>query len=524
MNKQSRFPIGGPIIKRRKFLAQSAAVLASTGIGLGACTTAPSGRFRDDPFALGVASGDPWPDGFVLWTRLMPHPAAENHAGSLPKKAVPVRWQVSLDRNMSRIVAHGVAEAHAEDAHSIHVEVSGLRSAHTYYYRFFAGGAASDIGRTRTAPAPDADITRLRFDEAGLYTAYGHMAEEDLDFVLHLGDYIYEGPDSGHRRPWNIRSHPDYTCKTLDQYRRRYALYKAEPELRAAHAAFPFMTIFDDHEIANNWTGDRIPNGASGQQFLARRQAAFKAYWEHLPLRQASKPKGPWMHLYRRVNFGRLLNVNLCDTRQYRTPRPCVTNNAPLCDGAKGPGAHMLGHHQESWLMDGVAQSGARWNVIAQQVLMAQLDRDRDTDATRYAMDKWDGYRVPRERLLRFLGRHGNRNPVVLSADIHRHMALDLKTDFDRPNSQTVTTELVTSSISSRGDRRDMTARYRDWMDQNQHLRFISDLRGYTRATVTRESLQADFRVVDTVSAPGGKIGTRASAVVVAGRAGVNIS
>ena len=523
--------IAARAIERRRFIQGSAAVLASTGITIGACSTAPRGRFRDDPFALGVASGEPLSDGIVLWTRLITDAKGADPAASMPNRAIPVRWQIARDSNMTRIVQEGDVRALPEDAHSVHVEVSGLEPAHTYFYRFYAGGLASETGRTRTAPAEGANIAQVRFAtsccqnyEAGYYTAYRHMSEEDLDFVIHLGDYIYEGPDQSHKRPWNVRAHPDHTCVNLEQYRQRYALYKSDPDLRAAHAAFPFLPVFDDHEVNNNWAGNAKRKRRSRDAFLLRRQAAFKAYYEHLPLRRFSKPRGPWMQLYRRANFGSLLTLSLCDTRQYRTSQPCKGKIVSACAGRNDPAAQMLGPRQERWLMNGLITSEARWNVLAQQVLMAQLDRDRNPSIERYAMDKWDGYRVPRQRLLRLLGRYPNLNPVVLTGDIHRHMALELRTDFGRPDAPPVATELVASSITSRGDRRDMTKRYEDWMAQNPHLRFISDLRGYTRTEVTREQWRTDFRVVDTVAKHGGAIRTRASALIEPGRPGIHLS
>ncbi|HEX9808319.1 MAG TPA: alkaline phosphatase D family protein [Alphaproteobacteria bacterium] len=517
-------PAPSDALTRRRLLGAAAAILASAGLGPLGCAAAPGGRFRDDPFTLGVASGDPWSDGVVLWTRLAPDPLA---GGGMPAVPVPVRWEVAEDAAMRRLAAAGETVARPEDAHAVHVEVGGLRPGRPYHYRFTAGGAASEIARTRTAPAAEAPVATLRFAscgcqsyESGFYTALRRLAEEELDFVVHTGDYIYEGARRPGRRRLAVRPHPDHDCVTLEQYRLRYALYKADPDLRAAHAAHPFLCVFDDHEVANDWGGDGAPGGARGAAFLARRAAAFRAYWEHMPLRRAQRPAGAALRLYRRLAFGRLVSLNLCDTRQYRTPPPCAGKIAERCAADSDPRARMLGRDQSRWLADGLARSHARWNVIAQQVPMMAFDRGTGSGPARHNMDAWDGYRAARGRLLRFLAAAEIANPVVLAGDLHRAAAAALAGGAPDPAAPALATEFVNTSISSGGDGRAITRTTRNWLARNPHVGFIGGLRGYCRFTVTSDAWQTDFRVLDRVTVAGAPARTGASFAVEAGRPG----
>ena len=514
---------------RRAVLGGGLALLTTAALGPLGCAVAPPGtaRFADGPFTLGVASGDPLADRVVLWTRLAPRPFADD--GGLTAAAVPVRWQIAHDESFTRIAAEGTTLAEARFAHSVHVDAAGLEPERGYFYRFIALGTASPTGRTRTAPAPGARPDILRFAnvgcqhyEAGFYTAYRHLAGEDLDLVVHTGDYIYEGA-TRRSNTRAVRRHPDHACMTLTDYRQRYALYKGDTDLQAAHAAHPFALVWDDHEVVNNWAGDRDGKGRGGEAFQARRAAAFQAWWEHMPLRRppsgASGPQWAGMGIYRSLDFGALARINLCDTRQYRTPQPCGGEIAPPCDGATDANAHMLGAQQERWLQGRLRQSTATWNVIAQQVLMAEINRGRPKDGPRYNMDKWDGYRIPRRRLLGFLEDARIQNPVVLTGDIHRHMAAELRPDFSRPETPAVAAEFVNSSISSRGDGNPGSKTGARWQSANPHLHLMRDLRGYVRHSVTANQWRADFRVLDKVTIAGAPVRTSDSFVVEAGRA-----
>ena len=373
--------------------------------------------FAVSPFTLGVASGDPAPDGVVLWTRLAPEPLV---GGGMPPEAFEVRWRVATDERMRNVVRQGAAVAIPEYGHSVHVEVDGLSPARWYWYQFDVGGHQSAIGRTRTVAAPDASPDRMRFAfascqhyEQGLFTALGHMADEDLDLVIHLGDYIYEYEGNAGR----VRRHTGREIESLDDYRNRYALYKSDPALQAAHAACPWIVTWDDHEVDNNYAAWNSEALAPADAFLRRRAAAYQAYYEHMPLRAAAIPSGPDMLLYRQLGFGDLVYFVL-DTRQYRTDQPCGDGSAPVCDEVRDPRATLLGGHQARRLVEGLDRSSARWNVLAQQVMMARVDR-RPGDEVFYSMDQWGGYDAERTRLMDFFARRTPSNPVVLTGDIH---------------------------------------------------------------------------------------------------------
>lgn len=476
-------------------------------------------NFSGYPFTLGVASGDPLPDSVVLWTRLAPEPL---NGGGMPSVNVPVQWQIATDENMRNVVLRGTAVATPELGHSVRVVVGGLQPARWYWYQFKAGNEVSPIGRTRTAPPLGAPIDQFRFAfvscqhyEQGYYTAYKYIAAEDLDLVVHLGDYIYEGNPVANRPRRHVGPEP----YTLEEYRNRHALYKTDPNLQAAHAAFPWILTWDDHEVDNNYANDISENNDPRDAFLIRRAAAYQAYYEHMPLRSFSKPNGPNMQLYRRLSFGSLAEFHVLDTRQYRTDQPCGDGSKPRCAEAYDPNATLTGSQQEQWLFQGLDKSQARWNVIAQQVMMAEVDSAPGPDE-RYPMDQWAGYVVARDRFLNFLGNRRPSNPVVISGDIHSNWVGNLKTNFRNPNSPTVGTEFVGTSISSGGDGSDTTAQTAGILAENPHIKFFNGQRGYVSCKLTRDRWQSDYRVVPFVTQPDAPITTRASFVVENGQPG----
>lgn len=520
MNRFEGGPDQSESIERRGFLlgAGSFISLALTNQLTSRVSAAP--KFSADPFSLGVASGDPLPDGIVLWTRLAPDPL--NGGGMTPEK-VAVEWQVATDDKMQKVVRRGTAWATPALAHSVHVEVSGLQPARWYWYQFKAGAALSPIGRTRTAPAFSARLDRLAFAfvscqhyEQGYYTAYRRMAEEELDLVVHLGDYIYEGaPQTG-----RVRLHNGPELMTLADYRNRYALYKSDSHLQHAHHNFPWILVWDDHEVANNYAGAIDEKNSPREGFLKRRAQAYQAYYEHMPLRAACLPKGPDAQLYRRLNFGDLAEFAVLDTRQYRTDQPCGDGTKARCAEALDPNATMTGPQQERWLLDGLSRSRARWNVIAQQVMLAQYDSAAGPEQ-RFSMDKWDGYVAARNRILGFLLNRRPSNPVVITGDIHSNWVADLKADFDNPKSATVGAEFVGTSISSGGDGSDTRPQVQAQLSENPHIKFHNSQRGYVRCQLTPQRWQSDYRVVAAVSKPDAPISTRTSFVVENGKAGV---
>lgn len=502
-------------VDRRQFLSLATMhALATCG---GAQRRVP--RFGDNPFTLGVASGDPSPDGFVLWTRLATRPLA---GGGLPDEEFDVRWEVAADDSFRRIVDSGWAVADPRLAHSVHVEVEGLDPDRWYWYRFAAGDDESATGRARTMASPAAEPDRFKFAfvscqhyETGYYTAFEHLAAEDPDIVFHLGDYIYEGKASP-----RVRSHQGGELLQLADYRERYALYRTDADLQNAHAACPWVVTWDDHEVDNNYAADVSEEAeVDSSAFLERRAAAYQAYYEHMPLRAPQLPDGPAMRLYRMGSHGRLAQFTVLDTRQYRTDQPCGDRTKPPCDGMAAPGATLLGAAQEKWLIDSLRASSAAWNVIPQQVMLARVDRSPGEEV-RYSMDQWPGYEASRDRLLEFLREGSARNPVVLTGDIHSHWVNDLHADFDDLSSPVVATEFVGTSISSGGDGSPNSEYAEGVMRDNPFVKLHNVQRGYVVCELTPQRCTARYRVLDTVTRRGAPRRTLAEMVVEDGRPG----
>ncbi|GHJ37499.1 alkaline phosphatase [Streptomyces sp. TS71-3] len=511
--------------------AGAAAVLLGTGVW-SASSAFAAPRTGDNPFTLGVASGDPLPDGVVLWTRLAPDPFAADGAGGMPPKPVRVEYEVAGDERFRSVVRRGSVVATPELAHSVHPEIHGLAPDHVYFYRFRTGGAISPVGRTRTAPATHARLRSLNFAFAscqawqdGFYTAYEHMAAEDLDLVVHLGDYIYESGVGTNKRGATVPA--QFTTETFDlpRYRLQYALYKAEAPLQAAHAAFPWVNVNDDHEVENNWAGDISQVDKEPDQdpavFRQRRAAAFQAMYEHLPFRRAQMPTGPDMRLHRRLTYGTLADFTILDTRQFRDDQPCGDTESADCTARFDPNVSILGAEQREWLLAGFGSSRARWQILGNQVAMGQTDLDPSPDVTKVWDDPWDGYVADRNRVLGAAQDQGVRNLVVVTGDRHQNYAWDLKRDFADPDSPTVASEFVGTSIATGADGADMNADGQNLLASNPHMKFFNGQRGYVRVNVTPERLRSDFRVVPYVTTPGAPVSTRASYVVEDGKPGV---
>lgn len=480
--------------------------------------------FRSYPFPLGVASGEPWPDSVVLWTRLAPEPL---DGGGMPMARVEVGWEVASDEAFRTIVQQGSTTAWPELGHSVHVEVPGLAPGRDYWYRFHCGGEASVVGRTRTAPAPGAAVDRLRFGvcgcghyEQGYFTAYRHLAEEAFDFVVHTGDYIYEDRDHGGRNPGRVRRHHQHEIYTVVDYRNRYAQYKLDPDLQAAHRSAPFLVTWDDHEVDNDYAGDQHEHGAPPELFLLRRAAAYQAYFEAMPLRASAMPRGPDMRLYRRLQFGNLIDISMLDTRQYRSPLACGGGAKTSCTDALSPARTILGAEQERWLFDNLASARSRWTLLGQQVPTFERDWAAADPDGRFSMDKWDGYTASRQRLYQRLKDTKAPNPILLSGDVHLHYGADLKLDFAEPRSQTVGVEFTNSSITSGGDGTAVTAAWEQMRGDNPHITYHSGKRGYISCTATPARMRADFRIVDQVTTPHSPVTTAGALVVEAGTPG----
>lgn len=464
-----------------------------------------------DPFTLGVASGDPASDGAVIWTRLAPNPLADDGLGGMPARTVDVEWEVAADERFTRVEQRGLAVAAPEEAHSVHVELTGLRPGADYFYRFRTAGYVSRAGRTRTAPEPGSMaamtmcVASCSNFEQGWFTAYRHLADEHPDLVVHLGDYQYEYAAGAGGQ---VRDHAGPETVTLANYRQRYAQYKTDQDLQAAHACAPWLVVFDDHELANNWA-DEVPEKPE-PAFLDRRAAALRAYYENMPLRRASMPRGIDMQLYRRVHWGGLATLHMLDTRQYRDDQPCG-DDISSCAERADPARSLTGAEQERWLLNGFEGSHARWDVLGQQVFFSQVELTPGPGRG-FNPDAWDGYAANRDRIVRGIVESPVRNAVVLTGDVHSHWAAEVHSRSDDLSSPVVATELVTTSISSGGDGSD--SRGDGVLGENPHLRYFSNRRGYIRTRVTPDELRADFREVPFVSRPGADVHTGASFVV----------
>jgi alkaline phosphatase D len=503
---------------RRRVLTTGALVGAATALPVTGRrdlrATAAAAPLPSYPFRLGVASGDPSPDGFVLWTRLALDPLAADGLGGMPDRSYQVLWQVATDERFTDVVRAGAATAAGTSAHSVHVEVGGLLPGREYFYRFRTGEHVSTVGRALTTPAYDASPAALALGvvscsnyPAGYFTAYRRMAEERPDLVLHLGDYTYEGAGSGIGR-----THAGPETRTLAGYRQRHAQYKTDADLQVAHAAAPWLVVWDDHEVENNYADDIAERVADQPTFLARRAAAYQAYYENMPLRRTSVPRGPDLDLYRRVRWGQLANLHLLDTRQYRSDQACGDGYKD-CPDAADPARSLPGAEQEAWLLDGFRQSRARWDVLGQQVFFGRRDSDPG-DGTRVSMDAWDGYPASRRRITEGWVEADVRNPVVLTGDVHAHWASDVLRDFDDPASEVVGAEFVTSSISSGGNGYDQPDGRHPWAEWNPNLRFWTNLRGWLSISVTPDAMTTDYRCVPVVSTPDAEAFTRATFVV----------
>ncbi len=486
-------------------------------------------RLNVEPFSLGVASGSPTFESVVLWTRLY---AAGPSAVNPGNAAITVRWEVAHDEYFQRPVRSGQATAIRELAYSVHVEVAGLEPDRWYFYRFMLGDAVSTVGRTRTFPKPDAVVKRLRVSyascqkwEDGYFSAWRHMRQEDLDAVVFLGDYIYEYPGTSSK----LR-HPGGWVLTLDDYRRRYALYRSDHDLQSMHATCPWLITWDDHEVQNDYAGQHAGHsGASdpsiGSDFLLRRAAAYQAWYEHMPVRSvvltqglAGLLRGAEMRIYQRLEFGSLASVYLLDTRQYRDPQICNKDDGPgssrvnpdSCAGWSDPGRSLLGLQQEEWLYRQFAAQRSRevsWNIIGQQTLVGE--RNFRTGSGRLLWnDGWDGYTSARSRLTNSFREHLVRNPVVLGGDIHENWVGHIKADYSKPDGANVAVEFCGTSITSRSGGNGKTA---ERLAANPHFVFAeAQARGYGVVEFAPRQLSTTLRVLDDVTRQDSTIATLA--------------
>jgi alkaline phosphatase D len=377
-------------------------------------------------------------------------------------------------------------------------------------------------------PEAGADMRRVRLAvggcqdyQSGLYTAWRDVAKADVDAVFHYGDYMYEGgavasrknAQTGVEEP-TVRRHDAPMTFSLDDYRRRYALIRSDPDLQAAHASAAFLCSFDDHETVNNWVGDIDPNGVPADIFRTRRQAAMQAWYEFMPVRADAFPVNALSGPFRRYRFGDLLDARLLNTRNFRTDQPCGDKVGTFCPEVNLATAEVIGRAQEDWLVAGLKGRPARWNALLQQIMMMDLDRAR-ADTRGINPDSWAGYAVPRDRLLDRL--QGVPNLVVLTGDEHQHFAGEVRPTGAAPETPALAIEFVTTSISSGSDGPGVRTEHAEVQRRNPGLKYVRDERGWTLMTVTPDGWSAEMKVVDTIRRPGGRVSTAVSWRVPAG-------
>jgi alkaline phosphatase D len=508
---------------RRTFLRTSGSLAAA--VLWSSCATSSFKRaanFPSYPFTLGVASGDPAPDGFVLWTRLAPLPL---DGGGMVPEPVEVSWIVAEDENLTKIARKGREIARPEWGHSVHVEVDGLQPERWYWYQFKCGSETSPIGRSRTNPPLGSIPDKFHFAfascqhyETGYFNAYEHMVRENLDLIIHLGDYLYENGG----RINQVRKHHGLEIMTVTDYRNRHAQYKMDAALQGAHASVPWIVTWDDHEVDNNYAGEISQYlNVTPRQFLIRRAAAYQAYYEHMPLRRACLPNGPDMQMFRRISFGNLADFFVLDTRQYRTNQPCGDGTTPPCPESFSPRASILGAPQREWLFNSLDNSAARWKVLAQQVMMARVDK-QPGPGEKFSMDQWPGYEIERRKVLQYLHDHKIQNPVVLTGDIHSNWANELTIQSDKEFKSPVAAEFVGTSISSGGNGRRVPEKLEQTLAENPFVKFHNAERGYVSCEVTPRQWRSDYRTVEFVTKRNAPLNTRASFILEPGSSKLN--
>ncbi|RYY91069.1 MAG: hypothetical protein EOO24_32275 [Comamonadaceae bacterium] len=483
-------------------------------------------RWQRNPFTLGVASGQPRPDSVVLWTRIAPDLQVES--GWDARAACAVRYEIYSDEALKHSVRSGEAMAWPSRGHAVHVRADGLAPGRSYWYRFRCGNAESSVGRTRTAPAADAGVARLRLAlascqhwEQGFFTAHREIARRDLDVVLFVGDYIYEGSSADYTAQTG-RAHGTRTPHTLDQYRARHALYKSDADLQAAHAAHPWIVTLDDHEVVNDYAGDRDPAHTDPERFLQRRAAAYRAYFEHMPL--AVPPQGASMRIHDRFTWGRLADLWTLDSRQHRSHHACpdpqrdIGRSVTGCAELDDPTRTMLGAEQEAWLAAGLKGAKGRWKLIGQATQVSSTGIDTPEGRQTWT-DAWDGYPAARRRLLQGIVDAGATNVVSLGGDVHRHAAANLRLVPNDASSPVVASEFIGGSVTARGASQGAMARLRRNNPDVLHAR--GDERGWSLVEVTPDALHCEMRATPHPVAADAVFARQAAFVVQAGRAGV---
>jgi len=488
-------------VSRRDFLHTAAATAAAWPLTVRSWQNPPVTSTA--LFQHGVASGDPLTDSVILWTRVTP-PITRSATGP-----IDVRWRIASDERMTQIVGRGTTQAAEERDFTVKIDAANLRPGATYYYAFDAGGEQSPIGRTKTLL--DRGARRLRLGQVscsnyptGYFNAYRCLANRsDVDAIVHLGDYIYEFANGRYSDPSLGRSVlPLNELVTLRDYRSRYALYRTDADLQAIHARHPFIVVWDDHETANDaWSGGAGNHNATQGAWSARQQAAYRAYLEWMPIREA---KGTGIRLYRGFRFGELADLIMLDTRGLRDQQVNGKDAAALTDARRT----LLGADQERWLaesLSGSQKAGTRWRILGQQILFSPMTLP---GMTVQRTDVWDGYPAARERVFDMIARERIADVAILAGDIHSSWAIDTArnpwTGYEpKTGAGSVAVEIVTPAVSSPPMFSSAAQREIAKILQPlaRHLKFLEgDSRGYVLLDITPERLQADWYFMPTVT------------------------
>lgn len=483
--------------RRRALLKRGLACSLALGVRTPGARATPA----HTPFTLGVASGYPVPDGFSLWTRLAPDPLAPQ--GGMSAEPVDVHWEVSSTPDFTQLLAHGSARAEPRDAHAVHVDVRGLPANHQCFYRFRAADVFSAIGCSRTAPAIGAPVSRLKLAiascqhyEHGYFSAYRDMQAGAPDLVIHLGDYLYEGSWG----PRKVRDHPTPDPIDLVTYRQRHASYRLDPDLQAMHAAAPWVLVWDDHEVENDYARDRSRYHGDQARFMARRRAAYQAWYEHMPVPETMRPTEAGADIYTSLDWGDLAALTFLDTRQYRSYPACSPEEKQApgwpCGRLDDPHANMLGAHQSAWLDGVLARSTQAWQVVAQSLFMARCDA-LPGPREKLFLQNWDGYPAAREKLLAALARKPAQTPLVLSGDVHAFWVNELWRNFADRSAGMLGAEIVTTSLSAFGPDDTLIEGVLADPDAPWHRFATAKFRGYTRVDLTPEAAEIDLRAAE---------------------------
>ena len=466
---------------------------------------------ESNPFLLGVASGDPLHDRVIIWTRLSMELDAIDGRGGMSDEQIPVHWEVSHSEDFTDIVNSGTVAAIPELAHAVHVDVDGLEPLTSYFYRFQVGTWISPIGKTKTTPCIGQPVDGISFAvtscqrwEDGFFTPHEHLAEENIDVVFHVGDYIYEYGEQDNV----VRELTGTEIIDLASYRNRYALYRSDPALQKAHAAFPWKVVWDDHEVDNNYTIED-----DNPEFIRRQAEAFQAFYEHMPIR-IPIPTSHEVHLYHAFKWGSLAKFIILDTRQYRDEHACEDTEESGCPDVNDDSRTVLGTQQRQWLSEKLDEDDTTWNVIVQQIVMGNFKINGEL----LNYDMWDGYPPARQSIMDEVEQKSVANFLVISGDIHIGGIALLHSDVEDFDSKIIGVEVVTPSLTSNSRELESTGPLLEFgLNNLENISYVNATkRGYVVIDMNEQQSVVRYRLVDTVEVESSPIQTTAEYSILA--------